>query len=270
MNTVTANKGPWRLAVVMFLGLTAWWGYIQVAFPKDHIAYQIFSGTYGLMALYGGIFGLVTARAWGGFKSVVGKAVGLFALGLLFQEFGQLAYSYYAYFLHTEIPYPSLGDIGYFGSIPLYIAGGWQLAKAAGVKFSLRGFGSRILALFIPLVILLASYAEFLRDYQFAGAQWLTVSLDFGYPLGQAIYISVAILAYLLSRKLLGGIMRKTILLVIFALAVQYAADFTFLYLAHKQAVYPGSISDFIYLVSYFLMTISLLRFGHTYGKVGA
>ena len=56
--------------------------------------------------------------------------------------------------MHIDVPYPSIGDIGYFGSIPLYIFGVIFLAKSMGVELSLGSFANKLKALLIPVTIL--------------------------------------------------------------------------------------------------------------------
>ena len=84
--------------------------------------------------------------------------------------------------------------------------------------------------------------------------------LDFGYPLGQALYVSLALLTYLLSTKTLGGIMKNKVLLILFALAVQYAADYNFLSQAYAETWRNGGYGDAIYLLAYFLMALGLIQ----------
>ena len=199
---------------------------------------------------------------------MMGKALIFFSLGLFAQEFGQVMYSYYLYFQKIEVPYPSLGDVGYFGSIPLYILGVLYLAKASGVKIGLSSFVNKIQAILIPGVILVLSYYFFMQGYVPDWSAPIRTLLDFGYPLGQAIYISLALLTYSLSRGVLGGVMKPRILFILFALFVQYIADFSFLYLAQQGQAYPGSILDYAYILAYFLMGIGLLQFGSVLTKL--
>lgn len=261
-------KQEWqaKVGLLIFLFFNFWWLIVHFSGqPPDSIPNQFFGATYGVLALWGAVWGLSTAKRWGGLKSIMGKALIAFSLGLFAQEFGQLAYSFYTYFLHVDVPYPSIGDVGYFGSIPLYIYGIVMLAHASGLKVSLKSFKNKIQAFIIPLVLLLFSYQAFLMGYTFDWSQPLRIFLDFAYPLGQSLYVAFALLTYLLSRKMLGGIMRNKILLVLFALVVQYVADYTFLLLATKGEAYPGSIVDYIYLIAYFLMAFSLFQFKTTY-----
>lgn len=256
------------LAVGLSLFFAGWWVLLQFTTDPESTPRVHFGDTYGLVALVGGFIGLLVSKKWGGRKSKLGRAVLFFALGLLAQAFGQGVYDYYYYAWHVNAPYPSLGDLGYFGSILLYVYALWLLAGIAGIKISLRSYKGKVLALLIPTVVLLVSYLSFLKDYRTDGAPALTVFLDFGYPLGQAFYLSLAILIFFLTRKVLGGLMRPIILLLLFSLAVQYAADYNFLYQDIRSSWLDGGYGDLIYLSAYFLMTLSILRLGGVYNQL--
>lgn len=249
-----------KIIGLLFILLSVLWFYLTIFHEPDSFWHHLFTITYGVVALLGGVVGIKISKKWGGFKSVMGKAILFFSFGLLAQEFGQVSYIYYIYFQGIEVPYPSLGDLGYFGSIPLYTYGAYLLAKASGTNISLRSFKNKIIALALPLLLLGASYYFFLQGYEFSETPLLTVLLDFGYPFGQAIYVSVALLAYLLSRKILGGIMKKRILFILFALVVQYFCDLIFLYQVSRETWHVSGINDYMYLFSYYLMSIGLIQ----------
>jgi len=254
------NDNLIKITCLIFLFFTSWWVILQFPTPFHQNLNKFFGGLYGMMALFGAYWGYSISKSWGGVRSLMGKTILMFSVGLLAQEFGQLVYFYYIFFHNIQAPYPSIGDLGYFGSIPLYIAGVLFLAKASGVKVSLQSLRHKLLAIIIPLAILFASYVIFLNGYKIDVSHPLTTILDFGYPLGEAIYISLALLTYLLSRKILGGVMKKRILFILFALFVQYLSDFTFLYQAQKETWVAGGANDFLYLTAYFIMTVALLE----------
>jgi hypothetical protein len=250
--------------LVFFAFFAAWWVYITYVIESaDPSSFhnQAFGATYGIVSLVGGVIGLIASSRWGGIKSLIGRALVFFSLGLLAQEVGQLTYSYYTHVLHVEIPYPSWGDLGYFSSIFFYIYAAWQLAKVAGVKFSLKDTGKKVIATVLPLALLVTSYMYFLKGYQFDFSHPLTMLLDLGYPLGQTVYIIIALMTYLLSKKLLGGIMRNKVLFILVALLVQYVADFAFLNAAKNQTAYPGGANDLMYLIAYAVMALALNSF---------
>lgn len=262
------KEGKAKIAIVMFLIFSIWWFLVFYFFRENRDINNLFSAMYGIMAVWGGVFGMMISKKWGGLKSVMGRAIFAFSLGLFAQEFGQLTYSYYAYFLKITIPYPSIGDIGYFGSIPLYIYGAFHLGQAAGIKVALKNFTSKIQAVILPLIILFISYAIFLKDYSFDWSKPLIIFFDFGYPLGQTLYVSIALLVYLLSRKVLGGIMKKPVLFILIALFAQYLSDFTYLYQANQGTAYPGGPNDYLYLTAYYLMTLGLIQLNTILTKI--
>lgn len=249
-----------RIPLIIFCVYSLWWVSLQFIFQGDSIVRDYFSDTYGITALMGGVIGLRISSKWGGWGSKMGRAIVLFSCGLLAQALGQFAYTFYFLVLNIEVPYPSIGDLGYFGSIPFYIYGTLLLGRASGLKVSLKSLHNQIFALVIPLVVLGFSYYKFLQGYEFDWYAPLVVLLDFGYPLGQAIYVSLAFLTYLLSRNTLGGVMRSRILLFLVALMIQYAADYTFLLQASQGTWSAGGLNDYLYLVSYFVMTIALFN----------
>jgi hypothetical protein len=221
-----------------------------------------------LLSLFGGLAGITYAQKWGGLKSTLGSSISMFAYGLLAQFFGQAMYAYYIYIKGIEVPYPSLGDLGYFGSIIFYILGVYLLAKVSGAKISLKSMHGRLLAVLVPLLVLLISYRFFLQGYEFDFSDKLRIFLDFGYPFGQALYVSIALLVFLVSRNVLGGLMKKPILFLILALGIQYVSDFMFLYQSSRGTWYVGGINDYLYFVSYFFMTIALVYIGSIFNKV--
>lgn len=256
-------KKEWsaKITFLFFTLITIWWIEIFLSGKIETSENYFFGATYGLICIVGGISGLIAARKWGGTTSAIGKSLIVLSFGLFAQEFGQLVFSYYNIFLNVEIPYPSIADIGFFGTIPFYIYGISLLAKASGAKFSLNTLSNQIQAFLIPLGMLTLSYIFFLRSYEADFSNPLQVFLDFGYPLGEAIYISLAILTYSLSVKLLGGIMRSKVLFIVAAFVMQYIAEFNFLYQNSVGTWINAGYGDFLYLLSYTVMTLGLIQF---------
>ncbi len=257
-----------QFVVAFFLCLSFWWLSMYVRGLMDAPENNYFTLTYPLLSLVGGIAGIIFANKWGGLKSLLGRSMTMFSYGLLAQFFGQAMYAYYIYIKGIEVPYPSWGDLGYFGSVIFYIFGAILLAKVSGLKFTVKSVHGKIQAIFIPLLLLVLSYLYFLRSYEFDFSDKLRIFLDFGYPLGQAVYLSIAILALLLSRNFLSGIMKKPIIFLIFALVFQYFSDFMFIYQSNMETWYVGGVNDYFYFISYFLMTIALVYFGSIYNKL--
>jgi hypothetical protein len=229
---------------------------------------DIYTYVYFLLPLYGGYVGLQTAKLWGGSKSAVGKAILGFASGLLLQVFGQLSYAYYLLFMGQDVPYPSIGDVGFFGSIFCYIYAVYQLAQASGSRFSLKSISYKLISLFLPFVLLAISYVVFINGQVLDTTNLLKLILDLGYPLGQSIYISLALLALILSGKYLGGMLKTAVLIILFGLITQYIADFMFLYEASRGIWEAGQINDLVFLTAYFLTSLGITRFYIAFNEI--
>jgi hypothetical protein len=262
----------YKILIALYLIIAAWFLYLHLFFNFDldttKYDLKIWASSYQIIALLGGILGIFVSRKWGGYKSIVGKAILFFSLGLLLQVFGQSFDSYLNVLKGVEIPYPALGDIGFFGSVVSYIIGAFYMLKSVGFKFSFKSVNGKLIAIVIPTILLISSYLFFLRGYEFDWSSPVRIFLDFGYPFGEAIYVSIAILAFLVSRNYLGGIMKKPIILLICALFFQYLCEFTFLYQANAGTWYAGGINDFMYFTSYFIMSFSLIKLGSAFYKI--
>jgi len=250
-----------KLALGWFAIMTLWWIFLLLTGSTEGANNLAFGVTYGtVLTLAVGIIGIRAATYWGNWGSVMGKAIIVLSLGLLAQFFGQLVFSFYNIVLGVDIPYPSVADIGYFGNIPLYLYGIILLGRASGVKVGLRSFSSQLFAVLVPLAMIAVTYALFLQEYDFASTDVLTIILDFGYPIGQGLYVAFAILVFSLSRKVLGGIMRGRIILLLVAYIAQYIADFNFLYQNLNGTWYNGGYGDYLYLVAYVCMALGLFQ----------
>lgn len=259
-----------RYIVFFFILLSGWWLYMYLGGITSGAGTKGFLLVYPVLTIIGGVYGLLFGKKWGGFRSTFGTAVSLFAFGLLAQTLGQYLYNYYQVYLEIDVPYPSIGDLFYFSSVILYIIGAIYLAKVSGIRFSFNTLQGKIVALVIPFAVLMLSYIVLLQGYEADWSNKIIVFLDFGYPIGQAIYLSIALLALMISKDILGGLMRKPIMLLIAALVAQFLADFIFSYQVSREVVtyYPAGTNDYIFAFSYFLMTIALFSIGNMFYKV--
>lgn len=263
-----AKSTPLILSIVLFTVLSIWWAVLALTSQAEDFSRYIFGASYGVMALFGGIYGVVTSRKWGAYKSSLGRAILFLACGLLLAEFGQLVFSYYNIIKKELVPYPSLADIGFFGNMSFYVLGGFALAKVLGVSNQIKkNLRKLVVGIVLPVILLASTYKVFLVGYDPSGVSMLQKILDFGYPLGDAIYVSVALVALLCVARILGGSMRKPLMLLLFAFMVQYVADFNFLYQISHETWVNGGYGDFLYLFAYFVMTLSLIKIANVYSQ---
>ena len=253
---------------ILFIVLSGWWVSMYLRGLTEGLENDVFTVVYCVLALLGSSAGFVYAQKWGGLSSVLGRSISFFTLGLFAQFIGQVLYNYYIYVLGIEVPYPSIGDISFFASVVFYILGIISLAKVSGAKFSYQSMSGKFLAFVVPAVMLVLSYVIFLKGYQPDWSNLTVVFLDFGFPIGQAVYVSIALFTLLVSQSKLGGVMRRPILFIIFALILQYLADFSFSYQVAHETWYVGGINDYLFAAAYFLMATSLFFVGSSFNKI--
>jgi hypothetical protein len=262
-----SSKG-FRWMVYIFVLLSIWWLSIYLRHQTEGTENNIFTNLLLLFPLIGGVAGIYYSRLWGGLKSHFGKSIFLLSLGLFMNFIGNIIFLYYIYILNVEIPYPSWADVAFYASIILYIVGSYQLAKTVSLRFNSLSVFNKLLGALIPVIILLLSYLILMRDYDFATTTPLLIFLDFGWQIGQALYVSIALFIYWASTNVLGGLMRGPIVLLIAALVLQFIADFHFSYQIIQHTWYVGGTNDFLLMISYFLMTIAIFSIGNMFYKV--
>lgn len=228
-------------------------------FTDQHLI-DLWAGSYGLILILALLYGILNARQWGGFKSWLGKAMLFLAFALILEEFGQLAFSYYNVFRHVEVPYPSVADVGFFGFIPFCLLSMISLANTVGVSRALKKPLGMVVALVTPLLIVTLSYMIFLNGYDSTSKSALTIFLDFGYPLGHSLSISVLLVALLFSASKLGGLMKRKITLFLAGITLQYIAEFNFLYQNTHLSWVSGHYGDLLYLIAYSVEAFALVN----------
>lgn len=253
------NKKLFYILLIFYFILLGWWIRIYLSGLTDTSENYLFGFVYSFIALVGGIYGLRVSKRWGGYKSLVGRGIMFFSLGLIGEWFGQTTWSYYNIIARVEVPYPSIADIGYFSIIPFYALGMYSFLKAAGGRITLKTIKGKVLAFLLPLVMVGISYILFLKEVSIDFSQPLRTFLDLGYPLGEAITISIALLTYSLSKGVLGGIMKSRVLYLVFALFVQYITDYLFLHKAAAGTYYNAGPVDMMYATSFLIMAIGLI-----------
>lgn len=241
------------------------WIGIQYSKITDLTINLLYSFSNGFLGTAAGIMGLFISRRWGGVKSAVGKAVILISLGTTSWGLGTLIWSYYNFVLHVEVPYPSWADLGYALAVPLWTIGVFYLSKATGVKFSLRQLHGRVMLILLPLLATAVSY-YFLyiiaRKSSFVvEGGLLKILLDFYYPLGDWVILTVAFLVFGLSLQYLGGRFRWPVMITLLGFVFMFLSDFTFSYTTTVGTYYNGHFVDLLFTVALSVISFGILSF---------
>ena len=227
-----------------------------------------FSDSYGIVALWAGVIGISAAMKFGSYKSLLGAFIFTFSLGVIFQFFGQVINTYYRLWLQFEAPYPSFADVFYFLSIPIYIYGSMLVLRLLGAKKFFTNPYRMITGFLIIASIISLDYFLFLKDYAVEDYTAIQVFLDYSYPLLQATYIALTLLAYIITSNKLGGVFKLPIMLLLVALSIQYLADTTFTYELISETLYAGDLPDLLYVLSYAIIGVSFIEFREVYGDL--
>ncbi|OGK22302.1 hypothetical protein A2866_05310 [Candidatus Roizmanbacteria bacterium RIFCSPHIGHO2_01_FULL_39_8] len=245
----------------LYIAVLVWWVKLQIQGAGTEEAY-LFNWFYGFIGISGAFYGIrVALKKWGGWKSVIGKGLILLAIGLLGQWVGLQIWTYYNVIAKVEVPYPSLADIGYFSLIPAYTLAAWMFSHASGAKFSLKTTSGKFYAIIIPLTTLPLAYFLFLKDIGFDLSNPIKLFLDIGYPLGEIIPVTIGVFTLTLSKKFLGGTMKKRVLFLVGAFFFQFLTEYAFLYAAGAETYVNGGWNDLMYATSYLTMSLGFVYF---------
>lgn len=216
-----------------------------------------------LIPLMGGVFGIMNAKRWGLFSSQLGRAVFFLSLGLITWGLGQIYWSYATIAQIAEVPYPSLADVGYLISWPLWTIGIIYLSKATGARFALKNFRGKTSLFLIPLLAAAASYyllIEVARGGTFdTSGGFFKLFCDLAYPVGDLVILTIALLVLGLSFNYLGGRYKPAILLIIVGYMMNYVTDFSFSYTTTAETYYNGHWVDVLFPTVMATLSLGLL-----------
>jgi|SRR3989344_1179315 len=215
-----------------------------------------------IVPLVGSFIGFINARLWGGFRSAVGRAITFLSLGTLTWAIGMLIWNYYIFIAKIEIPYPSLADVAFILSWPLWTVGFIELSKATGVKFALKRKRGKALFFIIPLAVTLVSYYLLIVVGRGGVIDWssggLKLFFDLFYPIGDVVILTVALMLFGLSYNFLGGKYKIAVWLLIIAFIANYFSDFIFSYTTTKETYFNGHFVDFLFATTMFILSLGL------------
>lgn len=242
-----------KILLIYFAVIVIWWFLLYIQSVRYTTINYLYQFAFGLIPLLGGISGIIKSKKWGGLKSKVGSALFYISLGLVTWGIGQMLWSVlYNIILKVEIPYPSLADIGYILSWPLWTIGIINLAHATGAKFSLRRVKGKLLLFIIPLILIVLSYyllvivarGGVLTDLS---TGTLKVFFDLAYPIGDILILTLVVLIYGLSLSYLGGRYKLPIVILLLGFVVNYIVDFSFSYVTTAGTYYNGHWVDLLF-----------------------
>lgn len=258
-------RNVFLLNLILYLFYSFVWFFLQLNPVDNSFVYDLYTDSYALIAFVSFLIGYISSKKWGGLGSLFGKMLFFLSLSLLFQFLGQGSYAVYHYFFNVDNPYPSFGDVFYIGSTLLYIYAAFLLAKTLGFYYTVQTRRIKFAVFFIPLVILSFTFYTFLADYDFSNLLSITTLLDFAYPTLGAVFIIMSLLAFVSSKLIMGGKLVYVIFMLLVAFLTQYLADTIYLYQSIHETWSPVSLTDILYVNTYFIMGVSMYLLSKKY-----
>jgi hypothetical protein len=248
--------------IIIWICYVVWWVVINYTNGGnvEGAVRDNYTDTYSIIALLGSIVGVTIAKKWGLLKSIFGKTLFYFSIGLLLQFFGQFTYALYFRIGHIELAFPNIGDLFYISTSFAYILAVYYLLKVVIIKKGI--FTPRwvlITSLAATGVLAWLSYISFLNLAIQDERGLIYQVLNVAYPLVQAFYFILGFIALMQSKRLSGGKLFRPVSFILLALFVQYLADFTFLYTSYHQAWEAAGTNDLIYVLAYGFMIVAII-----------
>ena len=251
-----------KVIIGIFCLMLMWWVFITASSLRDTTTNFLYGAVLGILPIMGSIFGFKNATKWGSFRSDIGKALLFLSAGLLTWGVGTLIFAYYNLILQIAVPYPSLADLFYIISWPLWAISMINFSRATGVSFQLGNIVGRLILFLVPLFMAMLSYyllitvaREGIIDLS---SGLLKVFFDLAYPIGDVVILTIAVLIYGLSFKYLGGSFKWPIVIILAGFVMNYVSDFSFSYTTTKGTFFVASWVDLIFTVTFFLLSLGV------------
>lgn len=255
-----------------FAIVTGIWVTLQYTGTKDGTFAYTYNALYALMAFYGGVCAIITAKEWGWYKSLYGKTIILIGCTAIAWSMGGFIWAFYNFggfsisnFLNPQtiedVPYPSWADLGFGLYFPFALVALITLARALGIKYILKDKKGKFILILVPILALVVTFFLYkdLRQLRLTDTEELiTVLLNYYYNVGGAFIASLAFLIVYLSPHYNSGKLRFAIYLIAISVTFQYFADLFFTYRTYPgiETYYNGDFSDLLYSISLYTLSI--------------
>lgn len=253
-----------KIITIIYIFTAFYWTFLTInTGHSSHVAGLYLQILLFIIPFLGAIVGFMNAKLWGGAKSAVGKAITYISLGTLTWSLGMLIWNYYIFLAKVEVPYPSLADVAFILSWPLWTLGVVYLSKATGVRYALREAKGKVLLVIVPLIAIALSY-YLLIEVARGGVIELDASsgwklfFDLFYPIGSVIIFTMALAFFSLSSGFLGGKYKFPITILIVAFVINFFSDFLFSYTTTNETYFNGHMVDFLFATAMYLLALSL------------
>lgn len=254
------------LIIGVFLFFTGWWAVIYFGFGgKDTQANDLWSNHLQVLIILGSYIGFFICREFT-FKSdllLPRRLMKFFTIGLFLSTLGSLVYTFYTAILHIDTPYPSWGDIGYFGGALSYLIGSVFFYIEVIDKNDLR---KAIKTSVICLIVLTIYQVWFLQNIG-SVLNWSTFSVvDTSYTVVETAFTALALGALITTRCFVNKKFRFGYILMVLGLVYLFVMDNYYSYVVQTTGAWPeGGLGDYLYFGMYYVTSLGLVQFTESF-----
>lgn len=217
-----------------------------------------------IIPITGGVVGLRKALAWGGLKSVMGKALIGLSVGMIVWGVALGMWTYY-FAVGATLPYPSPADYVFIWSPILWICGLIQLSRVVGARFGLRTSRERLVGFVVTAVVAVASYYLLVvlahgNILSAPGETFMQLFFDYAYTVEILVVIAIVGATFGFSRKYFGGRYKVPVMLLFVGFFVHFLALVFFVRTTADATYFNGNIADMLFAVAVFLESLGIVN----------
>src|SRR3989338_3111283 len=265
MKIIWKNFSPVQKFLIALYGVCVIWILIVFVFQLRDATFSYLEGfPLGLLPLFGGFFGLKLSKKWRVSSRDLARAVTFLSCGLITWGIGTAVFfPYYNLIYNIPAPYPSLADVGYVASYPLWGIGLIYLLRTTGIKLQLKKLTGKIMLFALTVFPAISSYYLFFLVARGRGIDFTQdigkLLLDFGYYVGDIIILSLVLfIIYSLSFAEEDSKIKPAVMIILIGFIVNYIADFSFLYTTTVGIFFVASWVDFLYATDMLLLSLGV------------
>ena len=208
--------------------------------------------------------GLYAARTYH-FGNVHGKAMALFAAGLLCFFTGEFIFFLFQFVFHTD-PFPSIADAFYLAAYPLLLAGFVTEIKFHKVRW--QDFNKLILMLMVLLMLALAVIVSYFGIYLAydSGASFASNAIAIGYGIADLVILVPSLFILKMALDYRGGKLFNAWALLALAIVLMMAGDILFAIFNDQYTAlnWPAPLIDLVWVASYLVFAYSFIYIAAT------
>lgn len=257
-----------HLAATALIGfysaIVLWWVFLMIYGLRSTPLNLAFGFAYGLVPLVGGFTAIALTLRSKVMRESMKKAILFLGFGVIVWGIGQFIWSLYNFILRVEIPYPSLSDLAYLLSWPLWGIGLYYLSKATRVYNRPEINNRRHILIVSTLAMVITT--SYLAIGIAKGGRLITspdivrTFFDLAYPILDILILTEAMLLYGTSFRYLRGIYRVPVYILLCGIVVNFIADFGFSYGVNTSTYYNGSWVDLAFTTAFFFILLAIYR----------